>query len=243
MLAIQTVSHCYRYPRLLVRRLSAAMLYPPVACRVECVVFFTAADSFVNRVIAHFAALDWPANVTLRPWPIGTPHLLRRAIGRNMAAKLTTADLVIFDDIDYLYGPGCLDAIAAATAPRITAGEPLFFPRVVQVSADHERGDAVIFSTPFDPPAVVGLPPADHFAPKRMNRAVGGCQWVAGDVARRGYLPNSQRYQKPQERWRRTHEDRVYRASLGGRGTPLDIPGVYRIRHSKRGRFNVGVEL
>jgi len=45
-------------------------------------------------------------------------------------------------------------------------------------------------------------------------------------------------YQTPVESFAKCHEDRAFRWLLRSQGVPLPIPGVYRIRHIKKGRYS-----
>ncbi|MFN2238487.1 MAG: glycosyltransferase family 2 protein, partial [Thermoanaerobaculia bacterium] len=76
------------------------------------------------------------------------------------------------------------------------------------------------------------------FARQHLDVAKGGVQVTHGDVARAlGYCDALKVYQRPAERWRKAWEDRAYRWLLGTEGTPLDVPGCYRIRHAAKGRY------
>jgi hypothetical protein len=44
-------------------------------------------------------------------------------------------------------------------------------------------------------------------------------------------------YQRPAARWAKAHEDRAFRWLLRTQGEALDVPGVYRIRHLSKGRY------
>jgi hypothetical protein len=88
-----------------------------------------------------------------------------------------------------------------------------------------------------------GLVQADksEFEPNSMNRAIGGIQIASGEVCRdRGYLKSHEKAQQPKTpaKWDQTRDDVWFRLDLGTRGRGLNIPGVYRIRHSQAGRFN-----
>lgn len=247
------VSHCWNYSRLLCWQLSSLYLYPPREISVEAIIFFCPDDRRTVAVLEWFArhavASGLNSLVKLHPWPLDQRKLCRRAIGRNLAFKASRADWVWATDVDYLFGPDCLDAIPSAMAA--IAG-PLAFPRFTNRTATQEIGDELIervtepglYTLPVDDSGK-GDPAAGLWEVERNHRAIGGIQIVNGDVARReGYLPDSRRFQRPADRWMRTFEDRAYRAAIGaGRGEAIDLPNLYRLRHGKRGRFDVGVQL
>lgn len=256
LFTLDVVSHCWRYPRILAYCLSSFLDHPPTdpAFHVNLKIFFTdSGDDQTGKLLEYFARLDWPANVRLIPWHLPRPRLMRRAIGRNMAALQTQAAWAWFADCDHLVGPNCLDSFPQALA-AVPAEIPLAFPRTIQQSRSHQFGDRDIFavtlhetdSREIGERLTVAVPPINpaHFKPKSMNRAIGGIQIVRGDFARaRGYLPRHRRYQKPIAEWARTKEDAIFRACCKTKGHPLDIPNIFRLRHSKRGRFHVGIQL
>ena len=236
---LEIVSHCWHYSRLLSYQLSSLCLYPPNGVEVVATVFYAEKDTDTRHVLEYFVELSLAENLTVRPWSVPVECLLRRSIGRNLAAQATTADWVWFTDCDYLFGEECLEELPAAL--KEVPG-PLAFPRVVYHNATHADGDRLVQK--ISAPGVYDVD-CSQFVAKRLNRAIGGVQLVPGDVARaNGYLPDT-RWQQPATRLRfcRCREDRVYRAQLGTRGHPIKLPGVYRIRHSVCGRQHENVSL
>jgi hypothetical protein len=228
-------------------QLSSLCLHAPQDVAVTYTVFYCPEDKATEAVLRHFEVgcrkQDGSRVVVFRWWPLERRQLMRRAIGRNLAARSTQAQWVWFADADYLFGRGCLDALARALG-NLPADCHLAFPRIIQASKSHEHGDRYIdrVKLPDQMADLLDVEPAD-FEPAVLNRAIGGIQIVRGDVAReRGYLPDTE-WQHPADTWQQTFEDPVFRQSMGTNGTPVDIPNCYRIRHSKRGRFDVGVRL
>lgn len=162
-------------------------------------------------------------------------ELFNRAIGRNIAARESTADWVWFADADYFFGPDAL-RVLAETDP---GDGKLFFPRMVLTHHTHAMGDKYLESG-------WGLFNSEHFFPRTMHKAIGGIQIVPGHVAREHGYCDWPKMQRPVEGdlMADTRSDRAFRASLGTYGTPLDLPGVFRIRHSTSGlnRGKGGVE-
>jgi hypothetical protein len=244
MLSLELVAHCWHYPRLACLFLSALALNPPRTCRAIVTICHAppADDPATWRMLAYFAgaAVD---NVRWNWLQLPAPEICRRAIGRNRAALASRADFVLFGDIDYIFGAGALDAAAAAMPAACANGPRLMFPREILASAEHVDGDAEIARVDPAAPALVDLAP-ERYVPVRRTRGIGGCQYVTGDFARkRGYLSDSRRFQRPSGVWVRTTCDTAFRRWAGLDSVPIEMPGVYRVRHSKRGRVDIGVEL
>ncbi|MCZ2344467.1 MAG: hypothetical protein LC104_22125 [Bacteroidales bacterium] len=232
---IEIVSHCWRYPRLLNYQLSSLVRFPPVAVHVRVTIYHTEDDAGVVRVLDYFGRQSVPGVVW--DWrALPREQLCRRAIGRNQAALASNADWVWFTDADYCFGPGCLDTLA------YIPDASLVFPREVQTHASRELGDQAILAAS-GPPRILELDPS-QYVPKRISRAIGGLQIAGGAVCReRGYCAQFPRLLRPSLLWARTHEDIWFRRSLQSHGVPIDLPHLYRIRHSTRGQDDPTVEL
>ena len=64
---------------------------------------------------------------------------------------------------------------------------------------------------------------------------------VYRDVARAiGYCAGIKSCQTPSERWCKCYEDRIFRWLVGTPGTPIEVAGVYQIRHVEKGRYAKG---
>lgn len=237
---VEIVTHCFQYPTLLRYQLSSLLLSPPPPdVQIKMTVFFTEEDALTTKVLTWFAQQKGPG--VLWNWhPLPVLHLCRRSIGRNLAALSTNADWVWFTDADYWFATDCWKALASLPSN----GQKLIFPRFVMTQQDHEMGDRAIESDSNGE----GIITADHseFSPRRMRRAIGGIQIVSGDTCReRGYLPNHRRAQKPTQEpvFAKNHADVWFRKEFGVPAHPVDLPGVYRIRHSKVGRLVPGLIL
>ncbi|MEN6507121.1 MAG: glycosyltransferase family 2 protein [Planctomycetaceae bacterium] len=232
MRTLQIVSHCWQYSRVLQYQLSSLVLYPPANIAVQMTVFAALDDDRTTAVLNAFAARLPALNIQIQP----PEELLKRGIGRNIAAIGSTADVLWFADCDYFFGPGCLDSLADLPLD----GQPLFFPEETLYNATRASGDEYARRAQ-DPAAVVDIDPAD-FVPHRTRKAIGGMQIVPGAVARkRGYCPDSRRHQKPATgtAWaHNTSEDRLFRAILGTEGWSWPIPACYRIRQSVPGEVD-----
>jgi hypothetical protein len=231
-LHIEIVSHCWNYAHMLVYQLSSLVLFPPQGVDVTMTVYYGDEDGLTVDLLEHFAGQNVPG--VLWNWQkLPRQALFRRAIGRNLAANASTADWVWFTDCDVLFREGCLDALAAALQGRRDA---LVFP-----SAEHCTAllppDAPILSPVMTPLTVLDVDPTlfSHFP---RDRATGPLQITHGDVARSvGYCESLPYYQQPSGTWCKAHEDRAFRWLLRTQGEPIDVPGVFRIRHVAKGRY------
>lgn len=244
---LNVVSHAWKYHRLLTYHLSAFLLYPSARTPTTVTIFHAprADDPATSATLDFFREQPRPASLAwdFRELPI--PQLCRRAIGRNMAALTCppSVDAVLFSDVDYIFAAGpdgtpAIDAAAAALTAAWTSGPKICFPRELMSSIDHACGDAEI--TRVEKPGVYEMTP-DRYQATKLDRAIGGAQWVPGDFAReRGYLNGIKKWHRPAATWKRTFEDRSWRGWTGLESVAVDVPGLHRIRHGLRGRTNIG---
>lgn len=231
-LHLEIVSHCWNYAHMQVYQLSSLVLFPPKNLTVTMTVFYGEQDIKTVELLEFFGRQQVPG-VTWNWQPLPKQALFRRAIGRNQAAKQTRADWIWFTDCDLLFRDNCLDALAAALQGR---NDVLVYPK-----AEYCTGllppDAAILKPVMDPLMVLDVDP-DLFTVFPRDRATGPLQITHGDVARAvGYCESLNYYQQPSNTWCKAYEDRAFRWLLRTQGTPLDVPGVYRIRHVAKGRY------
>lgn len=232
-LSIEIVSHCWNYSHLLAYQLSSLVLAPPEKCRVTLSVCFCPEDEGTVALLDFFKAKDVP-NVTWHWIPLQREELMRRAIGRNRAARASSADWVWFTDCDLLFHEGSLDGLAEALAGKTDA---LVFPREERCTPMLKPSDEMLLAAA-ESPQVVKID-ASRFDVQRRTKAIGPLQIMRGDLARQfGYCGSIRCYQTTTELWRKTYEDRAFRWLLGTHGTALDVPGVYRIKHVEKGRYH-----
>ena len=231
-LSLEIVSHCWRYAHLLAYQLSSLVLYPPTRLAVTMTVFHAPEDERTVALLRDFGARRVP-NLSWNWRALDRGRLFRRGIGRNLAARATTSDWVWFTDCDLLFHVGCLDALADALQGRRDA---LVFPREEAVSALLAEDDPVLERGRRGPmPVDID---AARFERQVRDRATGPLQVAHGDVARAcGYCEQLRVYQKPSPVWTKCTEDRAFRWLLRSQGVPVDVPGVYRIRHASKGRY------
>lgn len=231
-LHVEIVSHCWNYAHMLVYQLSSLVLFAPQNIDVTMTVYYGEEDGLTVALLDHFAGQNVPG-VRWNWQKLPRQALFRRAIGRNMAAKTSTADWVWFTDCDVLFRDGCLDGLAAALQGRRDA---LVFP-----SSEYCTGllppEAPLLSPVMAPVQVLDVDPSlfSHFP---RHRATGPLQITHGDVARAvGYCESLHYYQQPSDTWCKAYEDRAFRWLLRTQGEPIAVPGVYRIRHVAKGRY------
>lgn len=233
-LNLEIVTHCWQYGHLLTYQLSSLVNHRTDKLHVTMTVFHAAGDEPVTRVLRFFEGIDLP-NVTWDWRPLPKEHLFRRSIGRNLAAGGTHADWIWFTDADVVFHEGCLDALANLLQGR---DDPLVYPRTPLgtslLTEDHD-----ILRKGRTEPAVRHIPlEAFSFQGRALDKATGPYQIAHGDMARAlGYCASIDFYQRPALRWRKAYEDRAFRWLLGTPGTPIDVPGVCRIRHVAKGRY------
>ena len=230
-LHIEIVSHCWNYAHMLVYQLSSLVKFPPRDAEVTVTVFHSPEDARTVELLEFFGAITVPG-VRWNWQALPKSQLFRRAIGRNRAALDTRADWVWFTDCDLMLRHDCLDALAARLQGRRDA---LVYPRTERRTELLAEDDPLLSR---HAPAVVDIEDEAGFKSYAPGRATGPLQITHGDVARAlGYCNPIAYYQQPAERWCKAHEDRAHRWLLETQGTPLDVPGVYRIRHAAKGRY------
>lgn len=233
VLTIEVVSHCWQYAHLLAYQLSSLVNFPPARARVRMTVFHAVDDARVRDLLAFFGAIEVPG-VTWNWQALAPGELFRRSIGRNRAARGTPADWVWFADCDILFHRDCMDTLADRLQGRL---DPLTYPKEERVTAMLEESDPLLMAER-DRPRVVDIDPGQFKLLTNPPKAKGAYQIVHGDVARQcGYCEQLPVFQRPAPRWAKTYEDAAFRWLLGFDGIGLDVPGVYRIRHLRKGRY------
>jgi len=234
-LSLEIVSHCWQYPHLLVYQLSSLVKFPPRNVTATMTVYYSGEDRRTADLLAWFGRIDVPGlHWNWRDLP--KEALFRRAIGRNDAALGTGADWIWFTDCDLMFREGCLDGLGNALQGRRDA---LVYPRIEKCTSLLPENHPMLIVDPADP-QIRDIDTSEFFEQTR-TRATGPLQITHGDVARAcGYCNSLKYYQQPAATWQKAREDRAFRWLLRTQGTPLDIPGVYRIRHVAKGRYAGG---
>ncbi len=232
VLAFEIVSHCWRYAHLLAYQLSSLVLFPPTRASVRMTVYYAPEDEATRAMLDFFSGVEVPA-VTWNWQAVDRGRLFRRAIGRNLVARGTGADWVWFTDCDIVFHRDCLDTLAEQLQGRT---DRLAYPREERVTAMLSEADPLL-AREREGPRVMDIDPG-QFALLAVPRATGAYQIVHGDIARQcGYCDQLPVFQRPATRWAKTYEDRAFRWLMRTPGTPLEVPGVHRIRHIQKGRY------
>jgi hypothetical protein len=231
VLKLEIVSHCWNYAHLLAYQLSSLVNFPPTGLTARMTVFHTEEDEPTRKLLEFFGAMEVPG-VTWNWRTLPRERLFRRSIGRNMAARETDADWIWFTDCDLMFRDDCLDVLAGELQGRRDA---LVYPRQERVTPMLADGDPMLNAS--GEPRLLDVS-AERFMISERGRATGPLQIVHGDVARAcGYCEQLPLYQKPSATYCKHYEDKAFRWLLRTDGTPLDVPGVYRIRHVTKGRY------
>jgi hypothetical protein len=227
---IEICTHAYavdlpQYACFLRVQLESLLQAPEYVSETVC---YTRHDGRVAAVLEEYVPLLGPR---LRTILLTREELGRRGLGRNMAALATKADLVWFADVDYFWGPGCFEFLAG-----MADNPTLRWPKTVWTQADERVGDALLAILDNN-----GNPAVDtsDFIATHPKKAIGGIQIIAGDYCRRyGYLNHDKRRQRPLnpgDTMFKTLEDSAIRKHIAtvGQAMAIDLPGVYRLRHTR----------
>lgn len=255
MRLIEIVTHCYCPPNVpwyaehLKWQFASLVLNKPERCKVKWTVFATLEDQVTCRRLDRCRELldedgKW---LTLNFQQLQPAWLFRRSIGRDRASKVTKADIVWYTDADYLFGPGCLDAVADKLQPSSL----LHMPKQYWISFEHDEKLAEKHKNPhhrrgqimIEQELLNDLPKIDDrkFKQRISRIAIGGQQIIGGNFARKqGYLRGIGNWQSPVEDvsmgFKSCRCDNVWRRIHSLAAKRIDIPNLFRIRHTVDGR-------
>ena len=238
---IEVVTHAYAkhfsfYADALCYHLSSLVLDRPENCKVQITVCFDPSDDLTLDVIDWFCK---ETDLYIYKLPLTLPYLGRLAIGRNLAAKRSEADIVWFSDVDQCFREGILDRLAGMEWPEKAV---MVFPQRIKIHRTHSIGDTTLKRVEGNP-QLIDVDPED-FVPKKYHVAIGGTQIVRGDFVRQnGYLDKNTRWQQPVKankkgivRFDSCKCDVAYRQQVcqrhGRTVEKIDLDGLYRIRHT-----------
>lgn len=234
---LEIVSHCWNYAYLLVYQLSSIINYPPTKLTVTVTVFHAAEDADTVNLLEFIGRHAVP-NVIWNWQQLPREQLFRRGIGRNRAALSTQADWVWMTDCDIIFHKGCLDSTADQLCGRT---DILLFPRQERTTEMLPDSNSLLIQGRAC--RIVDIE-SSIFNLHSRDRAKGAFQIIHGDVARAiGYCDGIRLYQTAAAHWCKCYEDRIFRWLVGAPGVPLDIEGVYQIRHITKGRYRSGTRM
>jgi hypothetical protein len=226
-----------QYAALLAYQLSSLVIHPP-RCRVIVTICCVKKDSLIDEVISYFKE---NTNIILNPLYLSVRKISRRSIGRNIAALNTSADIVWFADADYFFGEGVLDNLSKFDWPDDVS---IVYPHKIRISFLHSLGDETIEKMMDGFPQILNINESEY-GRCTYDRAIGGVQIIKGDLARsHGYLNGRRKYFKQLEvPFSTTGEDIPFRIVCErlGKSAPLEIPNIFRIRHTESALKNHSV--
>lgn len=204
-------------------------------CRL--IIVHTPSDERTVDIVKQASQQQISENFEILELALPENKLFRRAIGRNIAAKRTEADVVWFTDCDHLFTKSCLDDVIYHQEYNKNMYD-LLWPCKINISSTHTDGDELIRNEEVSGWGPLTLNKA-NFHIRNEPRAIGGLQIVTGDYCRtHGYLHNS--------KWTRPVEsdhflsckcDVPFRRKIpGDRKAGVLITNLYRVRHSRTGR-------
>lgn len=243
-LGIEIVTHCYSggavniYHHFLRYQLQSLLLGNHLT-PMKVTVCMTLDDIDTYAIVSEAFKMPMPPNATLNIMPLSKCELFRRGYGRNVAAQRTTADVVWFTDVDHLFLGQSIDTAYAETMSAIEAlgHKNIYMPREIMIHKKHAYGDEEIERSRAQPIGVIKPLIEDRYQSKSYRRAIGGVQIVSGDYCRAFGYSAEKKYISPTDAddFQQCRCDVSFRRSMEAT-VRLDIPGVYRMRHSRAGR-------
>ena len=229
-MSIRIVSHVFardlpQFGVFLRAQLSSLVLHPPKIPVAITVCLSSDADPMSVQV-CHDFSLALHESLDIIDLSLG--GLFRRAIGRNLAALSSSEDFVWFTDVDYIFGPGCLDNVYLQ-AQEFDSG--MIWPDSVLIDPDYGSADQ-FWESNLESKGLI-YPDTTRFVKKTYSRAIGGVQIVPGAVARDGYLNNTkwQEPQNPDKPFPCFRDDIAFRRLCTLH--QISAPNLIRLRHSK----------
>ena len=247
--SLDVIVHCFaaqlpQYAAMLRVQARSLVKHAPDGSRIKLVVAVAAPEHdeptwaalreiIADRTMLTFAGgtdhvLYLSEQVSLHIAVLPREQLFRRAIFRHRwLTRYSAADAVWLADCDYSVGPGSIEAILA----QVQNETRLVFPKHYWIHSDHAAGDrawqAVLAGQDF-----VEL---SDFKQIEAKVALGGMQILGGSTAKRvGYLGDS-KWQRPADSERPFacfFDDSVWRRKHFRDAQPIEIPNLYRMRHS-----------
>ncbi|PKI13258.1 glycosyl transferase [Colwellia sp. 12G3] len=228
---LEIVSHCWQYSNMLSYQLSSFVNHPPTKCALTVTIFYGKEDHKTQAVLDFFNTKT-VNNVTWNFQQLPKSKLFRRAIGRNMVARSSKADWLWYTDCDIIFHENCLDSLAEQLQGKT---DSLYFPREERTTEMLAQDDPMLSQDSV--PQLVNIE-TQNFSLHSRDKAKGAFQIVHGDVARAiGYCEGLSIYQTQSLHWCKCYEDRAFRWLLGSQGTPINVDGVFQIRHVHKGRY------
>ncbi len=252
MKSLEIVTHVFAgkidaYAFHLLYQASSLLWHPPQA-DVTLTVFWSGPehDPHTANVVEHIRKRRWDVSgdptFVFQPIILTREQLFRRCIGRHIRSQECTSDLIWYCDADMAMGEGCIDYLCE----HVRDDGKLYGPRRTLINLDWQVGDAMVEAAG-DWPRI----DPDKFKWQRNKVLIGGIQVLGRETAKRlGYLGEEAKWSKPGDPdrpfpcfrddsvWRRKHfpmEKQMQRK--------LEVPNIYRLRHSKSSLRPEGIQL
>ncbi len=230
---IRFVTHCwskdnFQYASFLKIQLDSIRQAANHTPGLDIVVCFSLNDERTLLVVEEYLPKLGSA---LIPLALPNGSLFRRSIGRNRAVSLPSVAakpaLYWFTDVDYFFRPDIAPCVARAW-DSVNKKPVLFYPKSCHIQPTHLEGDELARDGQ-------KIPDVRNWPQHNHTRAIGGIQIVSGDWARKnGYVPEG-KWAQPRtdgKAFGDFRDDIAFRRIVGNSGTALEIPGVYRCRHT-----------
>ena len=235
MKKIEIVAHCYakkhrHYADGLFCCMSSLVDSRLSGVDVKLTVCCTKDDKLTLQVLDWFRCFTFNFEICF----LTEAEISLRAFGRNKVAKQSEADIVWFADVDQMYKPEVFTQLAEWSWPDKAS---LLFLKDIKISTTHALGDALLKKAS-QQRCLIDIDES-QFTNKHYHTAIGGVQIVHGDFARKyGYLQHwfKNGYKGRDNPFKRRCRDDVRYRRFCGRKAPLmgiDVPGMYRIRHTE----------
>lgn len=251
-MSLEIVTHCYSseevpiYHKLLALQINSLFsmetndivtMARTRKINVQLTICYTPDDPLTSAVV-DAAAMHEQNKITIAAVKQEKSELFRRAIGRNIAAKNTGAEVVWFTDCDHLFHYAAIRAAhKLGQEIRPHSDRYMIHPEHVMIHRAHDLGDALIENA-FDYEFGKLKIPKTQFMPRRERKAIGGLQIVPGWLAKsQGYLDGT-KWVEPvdSEHFLSCKCDVPFRKEVCKGSYAKTIPGVYRVRHTRAGR-------
>lgn len=231
---LEIVSHCWNYSHLLSYQLQSLVDYAPKELVITLTVFYSDEDQATVKLLEQYNTIDLDT-IKWNFVQLDKSALLRRAIGRNKAAKNTNADWIWFTDCDLVFGKNTFSSLKHQLTGQQSI---LVFPGTVKRTSLLEKDNDFLTRDGYNANDCLEQ---DSVNTHTFEKATGPVQIVHGSIAREyGYCDQLACYQQPKERWVKTYEDRAFRWLLGTHGEPISVADVGIIRHVEKGRYTSG---
>lgn len=238
--SIAIVTHVWAHPcrhyATMLRFQWASILHNPPKNRGTFWIVHTEEDAITKRTVKDILeSIPRGFPFAVRSLVLPLEKFFRRAIARNIVSKTLDETCVWYCDVDYVFGAECLNTVVE----NVGENDGLSYPNGYFIQVDHATGDDMV-SKYLDAEGQV-WPAVDPtlFSFRDKTPAIGGIQIIGRSEARAiGYCDGTKWLNPvdPTKGFSCYRDDSWYRRAYGKPARPIDVPALYRIRHSENGR-------